>query len=104
MLSFFNKLYPHRRDAPVVASTAACWVKEGQSNERDGGGDGEGTNEAHEEADEARETNQHLEEWAHNNGSLKLKRDISMLTVKIWNSLYYEFFYLIRLILCHLLI
>lgn len=56
----------------MIASTAASWVKQGQSNERDGGGNGERSNEAHKEADQARESNKHLKEWAHNDGALQL--------------------------------
>lgn len=59
----------------MVASFGSGGVKQGQSNERDSGSDGERSNEAHEEADQAGETDKHLEEWAHHDGPLQLQED-----------------------------
>lgn len=59
----------------MVAGAAPSRVEQGQPDERDGGSDGERSDEAHEEADEARETNKHLEEGAHDDGALQLKMD-----------------------------
>lgn len=70
-----KNFYPHGRDAPVVASTRAGWVKQWQSDERDGGSDSERPDEAHEEANETRETYKHLEQRAHHNGTLELETD-----------------------------
>lgn len=64
--------YPHGRDTPVAASLGAGGVVQGQGNERDGGGDGEGADEAHQEADEASETNHDLEDRRHHDGALQL--------------------------------
>lgn len=46
----------------MIASTGPSRVKQRQTDESDGGGDGEGADETHEEADEAREADKHLEE------------------------------------------
>lgn len=47
--------HPHDGHSPVVASTGPSWVKQGQPNKRDCGSNGEGADEAHEEANESRE-------------------------------------------------
>lgn len=57
----------------MVASTGASGVKQGQPNKSDGGSDGEGPDEAHEEANQPREAYKDLEEWAHHEGALQLR-------------------------------
>lgn len=89
-MTLFVEFYPQGSQAPVVTGTGTSWVKQGQSNERDGGSDGERSNEAHEEANEARETNKHLQEGSHHDGSLQLGRDTSTLTVRTWHHSCYK--------------
>lgn len=63
----------------MVSSAAPSWIKQRQTNKSDSGSNGERSNEAHEETDEARKSNKHLEDGAHNNGALQLEPETSQL-------------------------
>lgn len=56
----------------MITSTGPSRVKQRQSNKRDGGSNGQGPNETHKVANEAREADKHLEEWAHYEWPLQL--------------------------------
>lgn len=76
----------------MVASTGPSWVKQRQPNERDGGSNGEGPDEAHEEADEAGEAYKDLEERAHHEGTLQLKTN-TRTTIRLWHCSNYTGIY-----------
>lgn len=56
----------------MITSTGASRVKQRQSNKRDSGSNGEGPDEVHKMSNKARESDKHLEEGAHYEGSLQL--------------------------------
>ena len=56
----------------MIASFGASGVKQRESDERDGGRDGERPDETHEDTDEAGEPHHHLEDRAHHDGTLHL--------------------------------
>lgn len=64
--------YVHSRDAPVAADLGPGWIVQRQAYERDRGGNGEGANEAHEEANETRETDEDLKKRGHHDRALQL--------------------------------
>lgn len=63
----------------MVPGTGPGRFKQRQSDERDGGTDGERSDKAHEEADEAGETDNHLQEGANHNGTLELMKEEGVL-------------------------
>lgn len=78
--------YLHGRDAPVAPSLGSSCSINWQANKSDSGGNGQRPNEAHEKADNARETGNDLEERGHHDGALQLHNteelDQSNLAVK----------------------
>lgn len=65
--------YLRGRDPPVDPGVIAGGIEERQGHEGDGRSDGQGADEAHEEAYEAREAHQHLDTGSDQDGSLQLK-------------------------------
>lgn len=60
------------RNPPVGPGIIASRIEERQGHEGNGWSDGQGANETHEVADEARETHQHLDAGSHHDSALQL--------------------------------
>ena len=77
-------------DPPVGPGIIAGRIEERQGHQGDGGSKGQGTDEAHEVANEAREAHEHLETGSNHDDALQLERErgsgIPRLVAGLWAS------------------